>query len=145
MGVLTCREYCFFLVVRLCFSVVFFFFKQKTAYEVHISDWSSDVCSSDLVLVAVVAGHQQRRRTVAVADHRDRNPDRAPGAVVAGMRHDQRPEALAVGVQVDGRPDLRGSVDAHSRRLARSAMSVNRQVARSEEHTSELQALMSIS
>src|SRR3546814_10479879 len=28
--------------------VVFFFFKQKTAYEVRISDWSSDVCSSDL-------------------------------------------------------------------------------------------------
>src|SRR3546814_2502302 len=27
---------------------VFFFFKQKTAYEVRISDWSSDVCSSDL-------------------------------------------------------------------------------------------------
>src|SRR3546814_4708980 len=27
-----------------------FFFKQKTAYEVRISDWSSDVCSSDLVL-----------------------------------------------------------------------------------------------
>src|SRR3546814_4067104 len=30
----------------LCFCV--FFFKQKTAYEVRISDWSSDVCSSDL-------------------------------------------------------------------------------------------------
>src|SRR3546814_7882238 len=29
---------------------VFFFFKQKTAYEMRISDWSSDVCSSDLVL-----------------------------------------------------------------------------------------------
>src|SRR3546814_10096460 len=28
---------------------VFFFFKQKTAYEMRISDWSSDVCSSDLV------------------------------------------------------------------------------------------------
>src|SRR3546814_6792521 len=28
--------------------VVFFFLKQKTAYEVRISDWSSDVCSSDL-------------------------------------------------------------------------------------------------
>src|SRR3546814_10907904 len=27
----------------------FFFFKQRTAYEVRISDWSSDVCSSDLV------------------------------------------------------------------------------------------------
>src|SRR3546814_9824620 len=29
-------------------SWFFFFFKQKTAYEVRISDWSSDVCSSDL-------------------------------------------------------------------------------------------------
>src|SRR3546814_4565301 len=28
----------------------FFFFKQKTAYEMRISDWSSDVCSSDLGL-----------------------------------------------------------------------------------------------
>src|SRR3546814_7492629 len=32
----------------LCFSV--FFFKQKTAYEMRISDWSSDVCSSDLIM-----------------------------------------------------------------------------------------------
>src|SRR3546814_4014823 len=31
------------------FSIEFFFFKQKTAYEMRISDWSSDVCSSDLV------------------------------------------------------------------------------------------------
>src|SRR3546814_6622589 len=30
------------------FVCVFFFFKQKTAYELRISDWSSDVCSSDL-------------------------------------------------------------------------------------------------
>src|SRR3546814_10332341 len=30
------------------FSFLFFFFKQKTAYEMRISDWSSDVCSSDL-------------------------------------------------------------------------------------------------
>src|SRR3546814_8062920 len=29
-------------------GLVFFFFKQKTAYEMRISDWSSDVCSSDL-------------------------------------------------------------------------------------------------
>src|SRR3546814_3413982 len=29
----------------------FFFFKQKTAYEMRISDWSSDVCSSDLVRI----------------------------------------------------------------------------------------------
>src|SRR3546814_1732403 len=32
------------------FFFVFFFFKQKTAYEMRISDWSSDVCSSDLWL-----------------------------------------------------------------------------------------------
>src|SRR3546814_10755896 len=32
-----------------CVCVVFFFFKQKTAYEMRISDWSSDVCSSDLL------------------------------------------------------------------------------------------------
>src|SRR3546814_3559145 len=34
----------------MCISVCFFvfFFKQKTAYELRISDWSSDVCSSDL-------------------------------------------------------------------------------------------------
>src|SRR3546814_4278859 len=32
--------------------LVFFFFKQKTAYEMRISDWSSDVCSSDLILTA---------------------------------------------------------------------------------------------
>src|SRR3546814_19797287 len=30
-------------------AVLFFFFKQKTAYEMRISDWSSDVCSSDLI------------------------------------------------------------------------------------------------
>src|SRR3546814_2033052 len=31
-----------------CLIFLFFFFKQKTAYEMRISDWSSDVCSSDL-------------------------------------------------------------------------------------------------
>src|SRR3546814_14718165 len=37
-----------------CFYVLlcFFFFKQKTAYEMRISDWSSDVCSSDLIWAA---------------------------------------------------------------------------------------------
>src|SRR3546814_9986498 len=34
--------------VMVVLSCVFLFFKQKTAYEVRISDWSSDVCSSDL-------------------------------------------------------------------------------------------------
>src|SRR3546814_15129632 len=37
------------------FFFVFFFFKQKTAYEMRISDWSSDVCSSDLAAITVQA------------------------------------------------------------------------------------------
>src|SRR3546814_9690805 len=41
------------LFVCAIFWSVFFFFKQKTAYEMRISDWSSDVCSSDLWRVAV--------------------------------------------------------------------------------------------
>src|SRR3546814_9739995 len=40
-------------------NCLFFFFKQKTAYEMRISDWSSDVCSSDL----------KQRFTVAIAQH----------------------------------------------------------------------------
>src|SRR3546814_3440161 len=38
----------FLVVLCVCWYVFFFFFKQKTAYEMRISDWSSDVCSSDL-------------------------------------------------------------------------------------------------
>src|SRR3546814_9582573 len=41
--------------VVICF---FFFFKQKTAYEMRISDWSSDVCSSDLPLGGALAHGQ---------------------------------------------------------------------------------------
>src|SRR3546814_5894318 len=40
--------FCVILLSFLIRFLVFFFFKQKTAYEIRISDWSSDVCSSDL-------------------------------------------------------------------------------------------------
>src|SRR3546814_9531732 len=45
----------FFLYFLFIFLVVFvfFFFKQKTAYEMRISDWSSDVCSSDLLQTTI--------------------------------------------------------------------------------------------
>src|SRR3546814_9015535 len=39
---------CVFFCVHVLCVFVFFLFKQKTAYEMRISDWSSDVCSSDL-------------------------------------------------------------------------------------------------
>src|SRR3546814_10788685 len=45
---------CLVFVVVFAFSLFVFFFKQKTAYEMRISDWSSDVCSSDLLLAEVV-------------------------------------------------------------------------------------------
>src|SRR3546814_2812803 len=37
----------------MCVISFFFFFKQKTAYEMRISDWSSDVCSSDLACCSI--------------------------------------------------------------------------------------------
>src|SRR3546814_6338436 len=48
-------------------SFLFFFFKQKTAYEMRISDWSSDVCSSDLAGVHRARGQQHLRHVVFVA------------------------------------------------------------------------------
>src|SRR3546814_8061317 len=39
------------LLILMWSLVVLFFFKQKTAYELRISDWSSDVCSSDLLVL----------------------------------------------------------------------------------------------
>src|SRR3546814_19521468 len=50
------------LCVALC---CFFFFKQKTAYEMRISDWSSDVCSSDLLCGSDQSGERPQ-------DHRAR-------------------------------------------------------------------------
>src|SRR3546814_3428645 len=39
---------CYLYLIMYLVLFCFFFFKQKTAYEMRISDWSSDVCSSDL-------------------------------------------------------------------------------------------------
>src|SRR3546814_7642018 len=52
------RHVLVFVVLCLCF----FFFKQKTAYEMRISDWSSDVCSSDLLDRRDLISHLTQRR-----------------------------------------------------------------------------------
>src|SRR3546814_4775587 len=44
----------------------FFFFKQKTAYEMRISDWSSDVCSSDLANLLLLNAHRDDLAGVAL-------------------------------------------------------------------------------
>src|SRR3546814_5161590 len=62
--------------------IFFFFFKQKTAYEMRISDWSSDVCSSDLLQPSDYLGivgpeaFFENREGEFIADLRDR---RFPG------------------------------------------------------------------
>src|SRR3546814_18394675 len=47
--------------MRVLLRYRFCFFKQKTAYEVRISDWSSDVCSSDLIHPACLGADQAAR------------------------------------------------------------------------------------
>src|SRR3546814_7012968 len=57
-----------FRMLRDC--LVCFFFKQKTAYEVRISDWSSDVCSSDRCTCAIVTLMQVQQRDDGALWHR---------------------------------------------------------------------------
>src|SRR3546814_6856638 len=59
--------YLYFFVVD---SEFFFFFKQKTAYEWRISDWSSDVCSSELVESASLALNTPAARLIARGEER---------------------------------------------------------------------------
>src|SRR3546814_7974001 len=74
--------------MRSQFVVVFFFFffKQKTAYEMRISDWSSDVCSSDLLVELGIAQQAARRIVVdiAVAAQRLDGLQRHPGRLLGG-------------------------------------------------------------
>src|SRR3546814_7151588 len=80
------------------FLFFFFFFKQKTAYEMRISDWSSDVCSSDLK-----AGRLRR-----IAD------------IIARKGEQDRIDALHEQI-ADGRPLHRRKVEAAGERRQRPA------------------------
>src|SRR3546814_4345179 len=140
MGVLCCE-----VVNRLGF-----FCKQKTAYELRMSDWRSDVCSSDLIrhrsVRPISAKHAQASRFLQqsrpeeAADHLRR---------MAGTRH--RLFSAAVAAQ-GGVPVWRaiGEAKLWMRPLSDAFIAdyVAREwdsIRRSEEHTSELQSLMRIS
>src|SRR3546814_9399720 len=75
-----------------------FFFKQKTAYEMRISDWSSDVCSSDLRadrgIARRILAREQRRGARDLDDlQRVDHPDRA-----ARIDADDRLRVVEIGV-----------------------------------------------
>src|SRR3546814_8258763 len=114
---------------------MFFFFKQKTAYEMRISDWSSDVCSSDLGLVRTFQNVRLFKNltvleNLLVAQHTHIETRLLPGLfkVPSFRRSEQEAQKNAV--------DWLAFMGI--RQFA------NRE-ARSEEHTSELQSLMRIS
>src|SRR3546814_5575106 len=79
-------------------AYILFFFKQKTAYQMRISDWSSDVCSSDL---SEPAGRNRSRR--AQRHGRYGYPDRLPDAQRRQARRGGAPGEVA-------RPEDRKSV-----------------------------------
>src|SRR3546814_228726 len=70
----------------ITFLYFFFFFKQKTAYEMRISDWSSDVCSSDLLLQELFRTSHARRcpATLSCSGAVLRLPGRTPPSASAG-------------------------------------------------------------
>src|SRR3546814_6607102 len=121
---------------------IFFFFKQKTAYEMRISDWSSDVCSSDLPIFAVNIALARDGEVIAGVTHvpalgETFRAERGAGAFLNDRPIHVSPRAtmveavLAVGIPFAGKP--------------RHEQFVAEMTRRSEEHTSELQSLMRIS
>src|SRR3546814_5478622 len=118
--------------------ISFFFFKQKTAYELRISDWSSDVCSSDLQ--HLVAHQRPDNRPGLVGEH-------APVGAELVAHDDAGDHAHAEGHSKDDLPVLEDRDVAPVARPQPEPLE-HREVAgkadgeRSEEHTSELPSLM---
>src|SRR3546814_2498363 len=92
------------LSVYASYLFYFFFFKQKTAYEMRISDWSSDVCSSDLH----AKGHARRRGLLAVASA-ELHLDLAGGVVHEHRQRTRDPGELEEIVEI-GRASCRERV-----------------------------------
>src|SRR3546814_4683998 len=96
------------MLLDLSILFFFFFFKQKTAYELRISDWSSDVCSSDLITDQLqLSGGVRYTREEKSADIRNLyvNPGvptavavfRPAGSPLIGNFEDSRSEERRVG------------------------------------------------
>src|SRR3546814_1520973 len=115
--------------------MLIFFFKQKTAYDIRISDWSSDVCSSDLPLLtrkltSYSLGLYGSRQYLEESGWTSGRESLAAHRII-GYIPDQ-----IYAPELDYLAELQPGLDANLR-----SSSINR----SEEHTSELQSLMRIS
>src|SRR3546814_6035696 len=126
----------------MCFLL---FFKQKTAYEMRISDWSSDVCSSDLQLADRDRRNRRKIGSLRSPDignigELDRRAAMAPFAVHEHQRLVRRQAAQRERPGENGAVVADDALDVERRDLgAEKIVHVGR---RSEEHTSELQSLM---
>src|SRR3546814_2342451 len=91
--------------------VLFLFFKQKTAYEMRISDWSSDVCSSDLAMSARLASGATNRGADFLLELRS---EEIPARMQAGARAELeklfRAQMAGAGVDELGRASCRERV-----------------------------------
>src|SRR3546814_2241727 len=112
---------------------IFFFFKQKTAYEMRISDWSSDVCSSDLIILRPAVIDPK----VKVQPVGERIVEAADESVIFDRRDQEVAQILALGKAAVA-PVTRGAASRDA------AIGILADKGRPEEHTSELQSLMHI-
>src|SRR3546814_5303711 len=95
----------------------FFFFKQKTAYEMRISDWSSDVCSSDLPLLRADQGQAHARAGDAAQAVQDVLRSDRPGYV----GHDGAHEGFQALVRGGGRREIAAVHRIHDREIGRAS------------------------
>src|SRR3546814_2696023 len=80
----------------------FFFFKQKTAYEMRISDWSSDVCSSDLALLVARDGALRHKDAVAAGALHHFGAHVHAGQQQATLVRELSADDLAAGARIHG-------------------------------------------
>src|SRR3546814_6149328 len=131
----------------------FFFFKQKTAYEMRISDWSSDVCSSDLISQPIIIGTWSTLALIAALAMLIMIPFAldeviAMGQFLAWAKSRGKPliRTFFQGDAIEAGGEEASDVMASTSTFwadANSGLTLPR--TRSEEHKSELQSLMRIS